>query len=413
MRTFRITGAYKLYLDKFYARRPALGGCDYETQLAALIHDAFGWSGVWETALAPLGVELKSGVSNAHHLQRAWARENLGSEQHSPMDILAEQVRRFAPDLLFIEDFSAVTRAWLEHIRSSCPSIRAVVGWCGAPYGQVDIFSAFDLLLTNIPDLVGHFRSKGVEAVHFRHAFDPRVLERIDLARPKAFNLTFVGQVALGNKQHNARLRLLRRIAKRHRLDLFSPLADRSVWSEVKQVIALIWWLSLAGIMAAGVPKKFLNSIPFVRRPFYWGGQPSAIDLSHRFVFRHLHPSVFGLAMFQTLRDSQITLNSHIDLAGDSASNMRLFEATGVGTCLLTDWKSDLKEIFEPDSEVVSYRSADELVDKVGWLMSRPAEAAKIAAAGQRRTLRDHTFGARAPYLAEIFRNAVRGRIFA
>ena len=114
--------------------------------------------------------------------------------------------------------------------------------------------------------------------------------------------------------------------------------------------------------------------------------------------------------MYQLLHDSRITLNTHIDISPRSASNMRLFEATGVGICLLTDWKENLAELYEPESEVVTYRTASECVEKVRYLLGHEAERKAIAAAGQRRTLRDHTFTQRATQLHEIVLTAIRQR---
>ena len=67
--------------------------------------------------------------------------------------------------------------------------------------------------------------------------------------------------------------------------------------------------------------------------------------------------------MYQVLRRSTITLNSHIDMAGREAGNMRLFEATGVGAFLLTDFKDNLHTLFAPDREVAVWRSIDECLD--------------------------------------------------
>ena len=111
--------------------------------------------------------------------------------------------------------------------------------------------------------------------------------------------------------------------------------------------------------------------------------------------------------MFQVLRDSRISFNSHIDISPRSASNMRLFEATGVGSCLITDWKENLSDIFEPESEVVTYRSAEECVEKVRWLLDHPKEREQIAAQGQARTLKDHTFARRAELLDELLRTSI------
>ena len=75
---------------------------------------------------------------------------------------------------------------------------------------------------------------------------------------------------------------------------------------------------------------------------------------------------------------------------------MRLYEATGVGTCLLTDWKADLAAQFEPDREVLAYRSADECAEKIAYMLEHPAERDAMAAAAQAKALREHGFERRA-----------------
>ena len=75
---------------------------------------------------------------------------------------------------------------------------------------------------------------------------------------------------------------------------------------------------------------------------------------------------------------------------------------------MLTDWKANLGELFEPDSEIVTYKDAGECVEKVSYLLSHDADRSAIAAAGQRRTLRDHSFDKRAVQLDQIIRTAFR-----
>lgn len=74
---------------------------------------------------------------------------------------------------------------------------------------------------------------------------------------------------------------------------------------------------------------------------------------------------------------------------------MRLFEATGMGACLLTDRASNLSELFEADREVVTYGSADECVEKALYLLSHDAERESIARAGHARTMKEHTLAHR------------------
>jgi spore maturation protein CgeB len=121
-------------------------------------------------------------------------------------------------------------------------------------------------------------------------------------------------------------------------------------------------------------------------------------------------PAVFGLEYFQVLKDSRITLNVHADTSPVYASNMRLFEATGVGSCLLTDWKTNIGELYQPDVEVVVYRSAEEAVEKARWLSEHPLEGEEIAAAGARRTLASHTFHHRAAQIDDIIRDELANR---
>ena len=111
--------------------------------------------------------------------------------------------------------------------------------------------------------------------------------------------------------------------------------------------------------------------------------------------------------MFQKLHDSKVVLNIHGDNSPSSATNMRLFEATGVGTCLLTDWKENLHDLFEPEVEVVTYRTTEECIEKVNYLLENDTERKAIAAAGQRRTLKDHTVKQRVEQIDEIIRKHI------
>ncbi len=111
--------------------------------------------------------------------------------------------------------------------------------------------------------------------------------------------------------------------------------------------------------------------------------------------------------MFRHLQRSKVSLNTHIDLSSSHASNKRLYEATGVGTCLVTDWRPNLPTLFEPDSEIVSYRSVDESVEKLNYLMEHEKHRRAIASAGQQRTLRDHTFDSRAGQIDTLICSAL------
>ncbi|HEV7822149.1 MAG TPA: glycosyltransferase, partial [Burkholderiales bacterium] len=86
---------------------------------------------------------------------------------------------------------------------------------------------------------------------------------------------------------------------------------------------------------------------------------------------------------------------------GREAGNMRLFEATGVGAFLLTDFKDNLDTLFAPDREVAVWRSIDDCLAAIGRSLSDDDGRAVIARAGHARTMAQHTYRHRA---AEILR---------
>jgi spore maturation protein CgeB len=69
---------------------------------------------------------------------------------------------------------------------------------------------------------------------------------------------------------------------------------------------------------------------------------------------------------------------------------------------LLTDSKTNLAELFVPGREVLSYRDADDLVTQARRYLADREARREIAAAGQARTLRDHTYATRMRELVEI-----------
>jgi len=89
---------------------------------------------------------------------------------------------------------------------------------------------------------------------------------------------------------------------------------------------------------------------------------------------------------------------------------MRLFEATGVGSCLVTDHKKNIKDLFEPDHEVITFKTDIEAVAKIRWLIEHPEKRREIASAGQQRTLKEHTFEKRAAILNEIISRELNRR---
>ncbi|EKD79468.1 MAG: hypothetical protein ACD_41C00061G0001, partial [uncultured bacterium] len=116
----------------------------------------------------------------------------------------------------------------------------------------------------------------------------------------------------------------------------------------------------------------------------------------------HYHGEAWGSTMYRIIRQAKICINRHSAAAEQYANNMRLYETTGLGTLLITDNKDNLNELFTIDKEIVSYHSTAELIEKIRYYLTHDDERERIAAAGQHRTLRDHTYRQRMQELHAI-----------
>ena len=70
----------------------------------------------------------------------------------------------------------------------------------------------------------------------------------------------------------------------------------------------------------------------------------------------------------------------------------RVFDVPAVGGFLLTDYRSDLEELFNFEKEIASFKSEDELFEKAVHFLSRPEEREKIASLAHKRVLAQHTY---------------------
>ena len=93
---------------------------------------------------------------------------------------------------------------------------------------------------------------------------------------------------------------------------------------------------------------------------------------------------------FELLASAIVIFNAHRDEPADY-SNIRIFEATGVGSCLITDKPDKVKQYFEPDEEILTYGCVEECVEKVRYVLDNENVRREIATKGQLRTMKEYT----------------------
>lgn len=351
MRILIVDTCYPAFLKMHYGRSPGLGEQPYATQWRALMDTFFGTADAYSHNLNSIGHEAHEIVVNCGPMQSAWAREH---DLTVPADraedsILLAQARDFEPDVVYVQDIHQLSDATLAELRRLA---RLLVGQIATEPPSLERLRAFGLIVTCLPSFVQRFNSAGIRTELMRLAFDERVLDELSgEKRPTvARGAVFVG--SLGRTQHRRSNGLLARAAGR-------------------------------------VPIEFWG----------YGGR---LWPPWSTVKRGYHGEAWGIDMFRILGEARIAINRHGSIAGPYAVNMRLYEATGMGTLLLTDNGEHLDDVLVPREEAVSYSTTGELVDRVKYFLAHEQERAEIAAAGQARTLRDHTYARRMRELAAM-----------
>lgn len=370
MRIVILDTYYAKFLAAHYARNPGLARQPSDEQRQSLLDAAFGTSDFYSRHLGELGCEAVDLIANCAPLQGQWARENgvpfsdlalrvphrffrvplVGrwlASLPGLMDVALAQIRALRPDILYCQDLSFFPGHVLRELRSH---VGLVVGQIACPLPPKSFLDGYDLILTSFPHFVPKLRAMGIASEYFRIGFDTRVLELLGPVA-KDTGVSFVGGIS---PAHGKAVPLLERLAVETPIEFF------------------------------GYGAQLLPASSPIRA-------------------RH-HGEVWGLDMYRALARSRVTLNRHIDVAENNANNMRLYEATGVGTMLLTDMKDNLGELFDVGREVVAYRNVDEAIELIRHYDANPDEAAAIARAGQQRTLAEHTYRHRMAELVPILK---------
>ena len=394
MRFIKISSYYRDFLNDYYSRFPEVIKLDYSGQYSHLMNQYFSWSDNYGRLLAQKGMETMEVVANALPMQKAWTKENGLKNDLSSEEIICAQIEYFKPEVVYFQDSIIYNGSFIHKLRAKFPFIRLITGNLGAQFSssQIEDFKAFDYFTVCQPVFIEILKKHNIESVLIPHAFDRRILEKINIDnRYPETDCIFIGSIIPDNGFHNMRLNILESIIKENiPFEFYGNLPDNSFIGLLKKRASYTAALVLDNI---GL-KSVTNLFPLIRKGRAHDTMPKKLNISKK-LYSVVKSPVFGIEMFKALSKAKTGFNIHSDCTGDYSVNMRLFETTGAGTCLLTDMKQDLNNYFEIDKEVVTYSSTNECVEKIKYLIKHPEICNEIAAKGQQRTLREHNFESR------------------
>jgi hypothetical protein len=332
---------YDTFLQSHYRDNPHLLNKPYQEQLDSIQGEMFGDSDCYSHGMELNGWQAWDIVTNCEYLQRAWCEE-VDTEYSGSEDTVIKQILFYEPDVVYTQGIWVINQRVHDAIRAT---VKVITGHVGSALENF-YTDRFDIIFTSIPRYALEFNKVGVESHYLALAFDPRALN-FPMPEPSVdYPVTFVGQVSGAHKR---------------RRDLLEFLSD---YIEI----------------------------------YCWG---TGFEQLARKDNIHYRGEAWGPDMFGILRSSYITLNRKIDHAEPWVGNMRMFEATGCGALLFNDTGMNLPDLFE-DNELVVYEDDQDCLEKIDYYLDHRYEGLEIAANGNIRTMKDHTYEKRMKYVGEI-----------
>ena len=393
-RLLKFTTTYSKFEKEYEKKVQKPKKTSFEQLYKIFSESYYGWSDWYAKYLRELGNDAWEVPATLKPLQKKWAQKN--QVQFDPKKwkkkIALCQAKKYQPDIVFLQNLYFFDQEFRKSLRNAVGGNVVLVGWRSAPTSDFSKFKDIDLVLTSLPYFVDLMRKKGIKAELLYGGFEPSILEDSDVVSAnRDIQFSFAGSLGSQYGAHEKRFAVISELLKRTPLHVWSGAKSNEEISYARYTKRWLKYYSNYALKKIRVPPKVRRSIPYIRQAERWTNPPRRTTLSKTYSDR-LHSPVFGKNYFNILSKSKLTLNHHIDIAKEYAANNRLFEATGMGACLLTEDKVNIEKFFDKNKEVVTYSSIEDAKKKAKYLLKNENKRKSIAKKGQSRTIRDHTF---------------------
>lgn len=266
---------------------------------------------------------------------------------------LEQQIKEFKPDILFFEIGYKPPLRLLE--RLSDYGVKRIVAWWTTTSNWMSMeetdASFYDAVFFFCRKLIPHATAKGFRAFYLPHGANSYLFRKVDLSvedlRRFACDIVFVGECK------PARRKAVNKILEH----------DIHIW---------------------GPKWKFEN---------WW---------DYRLIRRVRGSGLFGEDLVKQYNAAKIVLNINAwsgDVTG--GMNQRVFDVPVCGSFLLTDYCDELDDYYKIGEEIETFRTTEEMKDKVDFYLKNEKARNHIASRGYERSMQ-------LPHLEEKIKEAMR-----
>lgn len=346
MRKFlKININYENMIKDFLVKYPSLIEKSYES-IIELYYDEFYWPGDgleknleklynWEcnNIIFPLNECAGSSI----FYQKWCEANNINNNILAKYDRLVFQIQFYNPNIIYFHEIWLIPEFVLQQIKFILPNVK-IIGWNCSMTSIKNLTGQkyIDAIFTCSSDIKNSLlKNNFFNVIKVNHMFEPKILKIIGEKNDKTYEIIFFGKIHKNLYQE--------------RIDLFKYLIEKNIDFTI------------------------------------FGDTDDAI------LQKYCKPAIYGKDIYKIISQSKIVLNIHPKALLD-AGNIRLFEVTGVGSLLLTDYKPNMNTLFKEKIEAVTYKTYDDAVKSINYYLANDEEREKIALKGQQKTLKNYTY---------------------
>lgn len=344
MKIFQCIHKYSPHIPLFETKYGVTDDTDFETLRRLIIEDGYASSYVLLPALKRKS-DVFFTIWDYDRLQLRWAAEN-GLRTSDLDEIKLAQILAYQPDVFY--NMSAVyDRGFVDRLGALRPKMKCVY-WNAIIEREPRKIDNYDGQISLHRPFVQYWQERGLAATELQPGIPDNWYSASGTNRP--IDVLFYGQYAKG--LHDSRNIVVDSLLN-HR-----EKTSRDIRCHVQYAVRRV---------VLRVPKvRWLR----LRSPF--------ISFPSQLVRRKALGPLYGRDLYGAIAASKIVVNGYGNFNHDYKSNMRLFEAIGLGSFLISE-EGNYPDGFEPGVDFYTYRNANQMVEQIERVLCDWPAHAEIA----------------------------------
>lgn len=349
MKVYQCIHKYPPHISRFEKKYGVTDDMDFKTLQRLVIEDGYASTYILQPALEGKSEEVFFTLWDYERLQLLWAKEhNLKSTNLD--EIKLAQIEEFKPDVFY--NMSAVyDNGFINKLGKNKSGFKRVY-WNAIIAKEPKTILDYDGHISLHRPFVEYWKKAGLAACELQPGI-PDKWKGIGRANRNS-DVMFYGQYA--KEYFGSRAETIDRLIN-YKVETGADVRLHLQYIETRMPL-------------------FKRGIPYIRNRLPWADiLLSTVTFPNKLVRKHANPPLYGDDLYQAIGQAKIVVNGFTDFNAGYKSNMRLFEATGLGAFLISE-EGIYPDGFEPDVDFYAYSNPDNLIDQIKHVLNDwPAHA--------------------------------------